>query len=365
MTSPEHQHRPDNSHNPDDPGYIDWGNPGWPQEEYEWGDFEWDDFDGAAAVSQPDQWRDWDDPTSDADPDIDPDGPDQSQTNQDDGIEYFDPDTFVANDSPEQGHRRRVLRVARKLLGRIDNSPAAQAERVLAARRDRSEQDILRPAESMIVDDKEILGKSEFVNLQVQQAQHDIINYKATTELRDSLVTPRKNYVDWRRKRIQIKVDRLQRKVDASPDTRWNRHRKKTLDMFKNRVEWRKGQLNKYAESKTKRAEVLSGRIDKRNVQLQKEIDHVINKKIEAQRRKVERTMYKNDKGHTFSSFVIHPIERTNYMNSLTAAQRQEITKQAILNIREKNIKKGRLDVSHAVDPNTESREVNDYELAA
>lgn len=391
MAASEHQPRPDNSPDPNNPDYMDWGeivnsvrensnggnSNGGNEHGSSWPDYDWSRFD--AATNQSDGWGDPDpyspappdiDPGSGADPtpdpDVDPDlSPDQAQPDQGDGIEYFDPDTFEPDQSPEQARRTRVSKIARNILRRVGGSREVTSERALAARRDRAEQDILRPAESMVVDDKEILGNSEFVNLQVQEAQHDITNYRAATEFRDSLATPRNNYVDWRRKRIQQKVERLERKVNASPDTRWNRHRQKTLDMFKNRVKWREGQLAKRSEAKSKRGEALAARIDKRDIKLQKEIDNIVNKKIEAQRRKVERANYKADRGHRFSHFVIHPFERTKYLDSLTPEQKQEITKQAILNVREKNIKKGQLDVSHSVDPNRDTREVNDYELAA
>jgi hypothetical protein len=222
-----------------------------------------------------------------------------------------------------------------------------------------------RPLDKLITDDKEILGQSRYLRREMSQTTRNTMNAvdKDLLQLRElnPLTTTRDSYLAYRRNRIAAKIERLERKAAASPDTLLGRHRKRTTEMFKKRQAWREGQIKNRSRNKVTRSEKLTKRVEKRDEKFQAQVDMYVNKKIEAMRRKEIRNRLKEEKIGRFDV-----SERNRFLAKLPAETKKRITREAILAVRESNIKKGKLqpgyNYSYVYDKKQPKRKVNDYE---
>jgi hypothetical protein len=126
---------------------------------------------------------------------------------------------------------------------------------------------------------------------------------------------------------------------------------------MKKRLGWRKGQSNKRENKHTSRAKNQIERSLDRKKKQEEQIDQYIAKKIEAMRRKETRKLLKN-KG--FSRLDI--IKRNNYFAAMPTEAKKRLIREAILSIRESNIRKGKLDHKYQVDETKPKRKIGYYE---
>lgn len=152
-----------------------------------------------------------------------------------------------------------------------------------------------------------------------------------------------------RRYHTQSKIDRIQKKIDASGNgfvSRYiNMHRRQTVNnlTYKNKV------------TSTKIGELQKKRLDKPE-HLKMKIDALVTKKIAAKRRKAERIILREKHG-------IDPkkrMERINKLANLTPQQKKEIVREAILLVRKENIQRGLLDPDYEVDTTADTREMGE-----
>lgn len=270
------------------------------------------------------------------------------------------PDTPQINeqsDRPEQSRRRGKL--AKKALGVI----ARRRELALNAKIDRAtapERDL----DDLITDDQEILGHSGTLGKDMREGTRDVMNTVDKMYVSARNLNPasklRDSYLTFRRDRLTRKVEELEQKVSTGPDTFLNRRQKARLEMLKNRREWKNRLLEKRDKKYTARAEKLGVRAGKRSEKFQQQVDKYIAGKIEAMRRKEQRKLLK-EHGFGRTSRALSPVERARFLANLPPDTKKRLTREAILAVREQNIKKGKLDWLYEVDETKDTREVGSY----
>ncbi len=202
--------------------------------------------------------------------------------------------------------------------------------------------------ELAITDAKEILGSKFSIGNGISYLRNNRLESlveKADSKtkqkgLRENLLLDSVN----KRKR---KIDRLQRKIDGSPDsffsTYINHQRKQSI----NNLERRRGYELKYTTK-------LEVKRENKPEELRKKIDQIIDRKVQAQVRKVERKHAKEASGD--SKVATSRLSRSEFLANLTKEQKVAITKEAIAVIREKNIKKDILDEDYPVGIGEETK---------
>lgn len=160
-------------------------------------------------------------------------------------------------------------------------------------------------------------------------------------------VSVRERYLEYRNDRATVKADRLQQKINNSPDTFWsrqiNRQRRQTIEGLQRKSKYRN---NTIAGIETKRR--------KKPEELQKQIDKLIRKKVDAQRRKAERIVMKREAGIG----LFNPAKKAKFLADITPEQKQKIVREAILLVRKSNIESGVLEPSHEVDSTADTRSI-------
>lgn len=260
------------------------------------------------------------------------------------------------NERPETPERSRQKG---KLATKVLEIVARRRELALNARIDR-ESAPERDLDNLITDDQEILGHSGGLGKNMREGTRGVMNtidkaYVAARNLNPANKL-RDTYLEYRRDRLTRKIESLEQTVAASPDTFLARRQKARLEMLKNRKEWKNHLLKKRDKKYTARAEKLGGRRDKRNEKFQKQVDKYIADRVEAMRRKEQRKLLKRE-----GVSKLNPVERARFIASLPAETKKRLTREAILAVREKNIKQGKLDWLYDVDETKDVRKVGSY----
>lgn len=269
----------------------------------------------------------------------------------------FDPDNLVEGEAHETPRRAGLrARLARKVMGVIS---AEQEQRGLNATIDRMTAPE-RNLDNLITDDQEILGQSGSLRRELRDGTKGAMNTvdKHLARLRNTnpLSKTRDAYLAYRRDRIAGKVDRLERLVAENPTSRLGKRRQKELEMFRKRHKWREGQIEKRGKKAINRGEKVTNRITKRNEKFQEQVDKYIADKVEAMRRKEQRKLMKRE-----GISRLNPAERARFIANLPAETKKRLTREAILAVREKNIKQGKLDWLYDVDETKDVRKVGSY----
>lgn len=282
----------------------------------------------------------------------------------------FDPNAVVEGEASEVStdvHNEQEVasrpglkaRLARKALG----MSSEQERRGLNATLDRlaaPERDL----DQLITDDQEILGQSIHLGREMSHGTKSVMNAMdrqlASLRQKNPGSKLRDAYLSYRRDRIALKIDRLERLVTTNPESRLNKRRKKELDMFKKRLKWREGQIENRFKKATSRTEKAATRLTGRDEKLQQQIDKYVASKVEAMRRKEERKLLKRE-----GVSKLNPAERARFIANLSAETKKRLTREAILAVREENIRKGKLDWLYEVDTEKDRRDVGTYERTA
>lgn len=217
-----------------------------------------------------------------------------------------------------------------------------------------------RDLDNLITDDQEILGHSGGLSKDMREGTKDAMNAAdgRLTALRQTNPASklRDAYLAYRRDRIAGKVDRLERLISENPTSRSSKRRQKELEMFRKRHKWREGQIEKRGKKAVNRGEKFTHRITKRNEKFQEQVDKYITDKVEAMRRKEQRKLMKRE-----GVSKLNPAERARFLANLPPETKKRLTREAILAVREKNIKQGKLDWLYGVDETKDVRKVGSY----
>lgn len=229
---------------------------------------------------------------------------------------------------------------------------------------------------TLLTDDKEILGSSDHFGRNLRQTTMETTNtiHAKYVDSREHLAKPRNKYLEYRHDRLKLKARRLESKLDeaylnreegsAIPDTLWNRHLRRKHENVKKRTKWRKGQLKTNRNAHTKRTEKLGGKYISREEKRQLYIDGYIKKAIDHERNKMVRERMR-DKGikprgrsHEMTK------RRLEFLKNLTIDDKRQIVKTAMLNIRQENIRSGKLSHIYTVNPAFNRRKIDEYARA-
>lgn len=263
----------------------------------------------------------------------------------------------LVSDQPTFGRYRTKNQRYRAAI-KQNNEEMAQIDREFAPERELNK---------LITDDKEILGRDTHLGRDMRQKTRDITNavHEQYVDARKALGTPRDQYLEFRRDRIALKVQRLERKVAENPTTLYGKHLKNELDMFKKRQAWRERQITQRGNKHSGRVDTLTNRKRERNERYHDHMDRYVQKQIEIYRKKeIERRM---QQAGIDPKDPMQARQRVDFIKNLSKKDQQVITRNAILDIREKNIREGKLNWRYAVttpEDKDKIRKIHEYHRA-
>ncbi len=207
-----------------------------------------------------------------------------------------------------------------------------------------------RPLDELITDDKEILGSQpNLLQGRYRQKTDKIVDKIETAEDKKDTAGLREQYLDYRKNRINIKIARLQENLNNSSGSFLSKHidrqRRQKLKELQYGQNIRTGQMSKLERKRQTKPEML-----------QKEIDAIVKKKIEAMNRKAQRKILREQ--HGINSHNI--VKRADFLAKITPNQKREIVREAIKLVRKRNIERGLLDSIYEVDDTANKRKIGD-----
>lgn len=215
----------------------------------------------------------------------------------------------------------------------------------------------------LITDDIEILGESLHLRRSAREASHKIsdILHASYNTARDTASIPGNFYRNAQKNKNGHKIERLKQKIAANPDAPHFEKERQWIKMYEARSNHHDRKIRKSIGKSEKRAEKLSNKNEAREQRYQKHIDEYIHKKIDAVRKKQYRRLQKQEGIGRYNRGM-----QAEFFRRLPDAEKRAITLQAILAVRQKNIRKGKLDEGYdvAVDNNIVRREIDNYERA-
>ncbi len=197
-----------------------------------------------------------------------------------------------------------------------------------------------RPLDQLITDDKEILGERPSpLRVSYRDRADSIVKKIEKAEENRGVAGTREKYLKYRNNSTDIKIARLQAKLANSSGSfiakQIDRQRQLTLENLQYRKKRRTGQIN-----------ILEQKRQDKPEELRKEIDKLVNAKIDAMHRKAQRKVLKDEHGIDRYNFV----KRAEFLAKISKEDKQKITREAILMVRRKNIEKGMLDATYVVN---------------
>lgn len=201
--------------------------------------------------------------------------------------------------------------------------------------------------DELITDDKEILGNQpNLLHGRYRQKTDKIIDKIETAEDNKDTAGTREKYLDYRKNRIDIKIARLQETLSNSSGSflskQIDRQRRQKLKQLQYNQNIRTGQMSKLEKKRQNKPE-----------NLQKEIDAIVKKKVDAMQRKAQRKILREQHGiHGYSV-----VKRAEFLAKITPDQKRVIVREAIKLARKQNIQRGLLDdAAYEVDDTADKR---------
>lgn len=222
--------------------------------------------------------------------------------------------------------------------------------------RDRNEQAALdyealpvRPIDELITDDKEILGshaRGLFRDRARKQADTLVEKIDRAEDAKDT-VTKREKYLEARSNFTKVRIDKLTARIENSPDNILTR----PLNG------WRREKLHDLQLKNKKRAK-SAGKAEKKRQEkpeaLQRKIDELVKKKIDALHKKAQRIELSRNGIKRYNV-----VKRTEFLAKLSPEDKKRIKREAIRQVRKKNIELGRLGREYSVDDVTDENNVD------
>jgi len=197
-----------------------------------------------------------------------------------------------------------------------------------------------RPLDQIITDDKEILGdhaRGIFRDTARKKADTLVKKIGHAEDVKD-IVSVRERYLDVRANFTSIRIDKLKARIENSPDNLITKHLNG----------WRREKLYDL-ETKNRKRTLAKKAIEKERQEkpeaLQKKIDELVKKKVDAMHRKAQREILSNNgiKKHNI-------VKRAEFLAKLTPEDKKRIVREAIRQARKKNVELGRLGINYSVD---------------
>jgi hypothetical protein len=197
-----------------------------------------------------------------------------------------------------------------------------------------------RPVEELITDDKEILGDHArgLFRDQARKKADNLVDKIARAEGAKDTVTRREKYLEARSNFTQTRIDKLEARIENSSD-----------NMFTKRLNgWRREKLRDLKAKNKKRTASITSIEKKRQgrpEELQRNIDKLVKNKIDAMHKKAQDVELRRNgiKKHNI-------LKRHEFLAKLTPDDKKRIVREAIRQVRKKNVELGRLERGYSVD---------------
>lgn len=205
----------------------------------------------------------------------------------------------------------------------------------------------VRPLDALITDDIEILGNQPgLLRGRYRQKTDKIIDKIETAEDNKDAPGTREKYLDYRKNRIDIKIARLQETLNNSAGSflskQIDRQRRQKLKQLQYGQGISSGQMGKLEKKRQNKPE-----------NLQREIDAIVKKKVDAMQRKAQRKILREQHGvHSYNV-----VKRAEFLAKITPDQKRVVIREAIKLVRKQNIERGLLDdAAYEVDDSAGKR---------
>jgi hypothetical protein len=238
--------------------------------------------------------------------------------------------------------------------------PAAAAHEQNDPALDREEQEALGTIQSALdtetqqtsevevvkTDDKEILGQSVHLRRSIHDVTRSFLNgsQQSIAGWKNELSQPRNVYLELRRDYAKRKYERKQARVGTSHfkfiNKRYDRVAQKHRDKY-NRAGTKYSNHTSMMKERIKGAAKAS---NERDVAYKKRIDMYVERKIDAERRKLNRKLKREQKEQGMGI-----IDRHRFIRDLSETEKRRITREAIAVIRKENIRKNKLEADYVV----------------
>ncbi len=213
-----------------------------------------------------------------------------------------------------------------------------------------SDIDTLMPLNDLVTHDKEILGDktSPLLVASYRNRADRLVNRIEKAEGRVDEKGMRERYLNHRKNRVDIKIERINKKMLNSPDSflsrQINRQRRQKLKALRYGQKIRSKHIKHHEHKRTTKPE-----------ELRKKIDQLVDKKIRSQQRKARRHILERE--HGIGRF--NHVKRADFLAKMKPEDKKKIVREAILLVRRDNIRKGKIDADTPLGF-TEVRKVTD-----
>lgn len=207
-----------------------------------------------------------------------------------------------------------------------------------------------RDLSDLKTDDKEILGQQPgLLHGRLRSKTDQIMEKIEDAEADLGQKSTREKYHEYQNSRIDNKIARLERKLDNSSGS-----------FFAKQIDRQREQTVKFLKNNKRSHNFVIGNIQKKREnkpeELQKEIDRIVDNRIEAMKRKAQRKKMREQ-----NIGPLNFVSKEHFIASLNETEKRKIYREAILLTRKKNIEVGILDVGYQVDDSLETRKIGDY----
>lgn len=224
-------------------------------------------------------------------------------------------------------------------LSRITDRMQARDDRKRQAREDYN--DVLdRPIDQLLTDDREILGshtRGLFRDRARRKADGLVEKISQAEGVKDS-VTMREKYLDARKNFTQVRINKLEGRIAKSSNNLLTKH----LNA------WRREKLHDLNAKNKKRADTISHTEKKRQEkpeEIRKKVDETVKKKVDAMYKKAQRVALRERGIRKHNT-----LRRHEFLANLTPEYKTRIVREAIRQVRKKNIERGTLGAGYQID---------------
>lgn len=211
----------------------------------------------------------------------------------------------------------------------------------------RADVDTLRPTKELRTDVTEVLGERRGLFDDGYRRKADALIKKVeTAKDRSDHIGTREAFVRHRKNVTELKIQRVQAKLNDGSDGFAARQRRMKLQNLEYGQKMRKSTIDK-----------LEGRRQSKPEHMQKKIDEVVQKKIKSMMKLAERKILREQHGVG----AHNRRKRAEVLVGMTPEQKQHIVREAILLVRKQNIARGVLDDVYDVDPKAKTRQVEGH----
>lgn len=212
--------------------------------------------------------------------------------------------------------------------------------------------DTLLPLDDIVTHDREILGDkaSPLLVASYRNRADRLVRRVEKAEGSKDELGMRERYLNYRKDRVDIKIERINKKMLNSPDSflsrQINRQRRQKLKALRYGQKIRTKLIdNQEQKRKTKPEE------------LRKKIDQLVDKKIRSQQRKAQRHILEREHGIG----RLNHVKRSEFLAKMTPEDKKKIVREAILLVRRDNIRKGKLAADAFIAFNDERKVTDEY----